>query len=88
MSKYIATVIKTGNSFALRVPKQYVVDAKLQLGQKVMIPLSTASSTQNRSRIQDLLKELRSTTVYGDISHPSTWQHEVRKDRPLPGRVE
>ena len=35
MSKYIATVIKTGNSYALRVPKAYIDDAKLKLGEKV-----------------------------------------------------
>lgn len=37
MNRYTATVIKTGNSYALRVPKKYVEDARLELGQKAII---------------------------------------------------
>ncbi|QQR52896.1 hypothetical protein IPG36_02165 [bacterium] len=39
MSEYTVTVIKTGNSYALRVPKAYVVDGGLALGQKVEVSL-------------------------------------------------
>ena len=59
MGTYSTTVIKTGNSYALRVPKQYIEDAKLQLGQKVSIPLPLIETIQNRQRIQSLLKQLQ-----------------------------
>lgn len=87
MSKYIATVIKTGNSYALRVPKAYVDDAKLELGQKVTIqkPLPTHKK-QDRARIQEIIAELQKLKPYKDIKDPVAWQREIRKDRPLPGR--
>lgn len=37
MSTYKATVIKAGNSYALRMPKKYIEDAQLVLGQKLAI---------------------------------------------------
>ncbi len=39
MKTYTATVIKVGKSYALLVPKQYVTDAKLIIGEKVQIEL-------------------------------------------------
>lgn len=86
MSIYTTTVIKTGNSYALRVPKQYIEDAKLQLGQKVSIPLPLIETIQNRQRIQSLLKQLRELGAYQDIQDPSAWQKEIRTERQLPGR--
>lgn len=86
MSKYITTVIKTGNSYALRVPKAYVEDAHLVLGQKAVIDLPTPQPKQNRARIQELLQQIQEMGVYKDIKDPVTWQREIRKDRPLPGR--
>ena len=86
MSKYKATVIKTGNSYALRVPKKYVEDAQLKLGQKADINLPTPQLKQDRNRIQELLKELQETGAYKDIADPAAWQRKLREDRPLPGR--
>lgn len=86
MSKYIATVIKTGNSYALRIPKKYMEDAQLTLGQKATIQLPTLETKQNRDRIQSLFKQLQMTGAYRDIPDPVKWQHEIRTERSLPGR--
>lgn len=86
MNKYTVTVIKTGNSYALRVPKKYVEDARLQSGQKTVITLPILQPKQNRDRIQEVLRQLQGTDVYGDIEDPVAWQRKIRKDRPLPGR--
>jgi len=86
MSTYSTTVIKTGNSYALRVPKQYIEDAKLQLGQKVSIPLPLIETVQDRQRIQSLLKQLRELGAYQDVHDPVAWQKEIRAERQLPGR--
>ena len=86
MSIYSTTVIKTGNSYALRVPKQYIEDANLRLGQKVSIPLPLTETVQNRQRIQSLLKQLQELGAYQDIQDPRAWQKEIRAERQLPGR--
>lgn len=86
MSNYIATVIKTGNSYALRVPKKYVEDAQLELGQKATIQLPTPQPKQDRKRIQTLLQQLQDSGAYKGIEDPVAWQREIRKDRTLPGR--
>lgn len=86
MSNYIVTVIKTGNSYALRVPKKYIDDAKLQLGQKTTIGLPSPVPQQNRKRIQEVLQQLQAAGAYGGIDDPVQWQRELRQDRRLPGR--
>lgn len=86
MSKYTTTVIKTGNSYALRVPKAYIEDADLKLGDKADIPLPQKARTQDHEKIQQILKELQKLKPYRDIKDPIAWQREIRKDRPLPGR--
>ena len=86
MSNYIATVIKTGNSYARRVPKKYVDDAQLELGQKATIQLPTPQLKQNHKRIQSLLQQLQAAVSYKDIKDPAAWQRQIRKDRSLPGR--
>jgi antitoxin component of MazEF toxin-antitoxin module len=86
MSKYTTTVIKTGNSYALRVPKAYVDDAHLKLGDKADIPLPLKSKKQDHRQVQQLWKELQNLKPFKDITDPVAWQKEVRKDRPLPGR--
>jgi antitoxin component of MazEF toxin-antitoxin module len=86
MSNYIATVIKTGNSYALRVPKKYVEDAKLQSGQKAIIGLPIPEPKQDRAKIQEVLHQLQAIGTYKDIKDPVAWQRELRKDRQLPGR--
>ncbi|HTE22280.1 MAG TPA: hypothetical protein VK674_04540 [Candidatus Limnocylindria bacterium] len=86
LHKYTTTVIKTGNSYALRVPKKYVEDAQLKLGQKADIGLPIPEPKQNRARIQELLKELQEVGAYKAIKDPVAWQRDIRRDRPLPGR--
>ncbi|HEX9153523.1 MAG TPA: hypothetical protein VF809_01755 [Candidatus Saccharimonadales bacterium] len=86
MNTYTATVIKTGNSYALRVPKKYVEDAQLKSGQKTAITLPIPEPNQNREKIQELLRQLQEIGTYKDIKDPAVWQREIRKDRSLPGR--
>lgn len=86
MNNYTATVIKTGNSYALRVPKKYVDDAQLKLGQKTPILPPMVQPKQNRARIQEIIRQLQEIEAYKDIKDPVAWQREIRKDRPLPGR--
>lgn len=86
MSSYTVTVIKTGNSYALRVPKKYVEDAKLKLGQKAAIGLPVPEAKQDRVKIQALFKQLADSGAFKHIEDPVAWQREIRKDRPLPGR--
>jgi antitoxin component of MazEF toxin-antitoxin module len=83
MSTYYTTVIKTGNSYALRVPKKYVEDANLQLGQKVRLALPLSDNPQNRGKIQGILRQLQALDAYPEISDPATWQKQIRTDRPL-----
>ncbi|HEY1835387.1 MAG TPA: hypothetical protein VGG13_01035 [Candidatus Saccharimonadales bacterium] len=92
MSNYTVTVIKTGNSYALRVPKKYVEDAHLKLGDKVGIPLAQKYKKQDHAKIQQIIKDLQAATAaaaprgLAGIKDPVAWQREIRKDRPLPGR--
>ena len=86
MNNYIATVIKTGNSYALRVPKAYIENAKLNLGDKADLALPQKHKPQDRAEIQALWKELQALKPFHSIGDPVAWQREIRKDRPLPGR--
>ena len=86
MNTYSTTVIKTGNSYALRIPKKYIEDAKLHLGQKISIALPLAEVVQDRQRVQSLLTQLQELGAYGDIQDPAAWQREIRTERQLPGR--
>lgn len=86
MSSYTVTVIKTGNSYALRVPKKYVEDAQLKLGQKAEIQLPMPVVTQDIKEIRRLFKQLANMNAFSEIKDPVAWQREIRKDRPLPGR--
>jgi antitoxin component of MazEF toxin-antitoxin module len=86
MSIYTVTVIKTGNSIALRVPKEYAQDAHLALGDKVLLPLPTIQKRQDRAKIERIVAKMQEISAYGSIKDPITWQKEVRKDRNLPGR--
>jgi len=86
MSTYIATVFKTGNSYALRVPKKYIEEGNLELGQKATIQLPIIQPKQDRKRIQEILRQLQEIKAYKDIKDPGKWQREIRMDRPQPGR--
>lgn len=87
MSNYKATVIKTGNSYALRVPKAYADSNNFELGEKVELPnIKRVKKRQDRAGIQKAFKELQDLGAFRSIKDPVSWQREVRKDRPLPGR--
>ena len=86
MSSYTATVIKTGNSLALRVPKEYAQEAHLIPGEKVKLPLPTKQKQQNRTRIKQLIAKLHEIHAYQGIADPLAWQRNLRTDRSLPGR--
>jgi antitoxin component of MazEF toxin-antitoxin module len=86
MNKYTATVIKTGNSYALRVPKSYIDEGQLSLGDKTSLPPAQKQKPQDRERIQQLWKELQALKPFKSIKDPVAWQREIRMDRPLPGR--
>ncbi len=86
MNQYTATVIKTGNSVALRVPKQYAQDARLSIGEKVQLSLPNKIVKQDRAAIERAIVKLQSIKAFSSIKDPSAWQREIREDRPLPGR--
>jgi hypothetical protein len=87
MSNYTATIIKTGNSYALRVPKSYVENAKLELGQKVQISAPIALPKEyDPEAVKKAVRNLQSVGAFHTIKDPVAWQRKIRKDRPLPGR--
>ena len=87
MSNYIATIIRTGNSYALRVPKSYVENAKLELGQKIQISGPVAlPKDYSPEAVKKAVRNLQAIGAFHTIKDPVAWQREIRKDRPLPGR--
>lgn len=86
MNRYTATVIKTGNSYALRVPKSYIDEGQLSLGDKTTLHPAQKQQPQDHQHIQQLWKELQELKPFRSIKDPVAWQRELRKDRPLPGR--
>ena len=87
MSNYIATIIKTGNSYALRVPKAYVEHAKLALGQRVQIGAPVVLPKEYKPEaVKKAIRNLQAMGALSSIKDPVAWQREIRKDRPLPGR--
>ena len=44
------------------------------------------SQSQQRSALQNTLKQLAALQVFSDIPDPSAWQRQIRQDRPMPGR--
>lgn len=87
MSNYIATIIKTGNSYALRVPRSYIEQSKLELGQKVQIGSPVAIPQQyNPESVKKAIRNLQASGAFRTIKDPVAWQREIRKDRKLPGR--
>jgi hypothetical protein len=52
-----------------------------------VIILDEPDQTANRGRrMAEALEKLAATDAFSEISDPSEWQREIRKDRPLPGR--
>ena len=49
--------------------------------------LEERDQTANRGkRMAEALEKLAASDAFSEISDPSAWQREIRKDRPLPGR--
>jgi hypothetical protein len=52
-----------------------------------VIILDEPDQTANRGRrMAEAIEKLAATDAFSEISDPSEWQREIRKDRPLPGR--
>ena len=86
MSAYTATVIKSGNSYALRVPKSYIDQGKVRPGDKVVLSDARKAQSQDMDKMQAALKALQKSDAFKGIKDPVAWQRAQRKDRPLPGR--
>jgi antitoxin component of MazEF toxin-antitoxin module len=71
-----AIVTKTGNSYALRVPKRYIEENGLKLGDKVILdePL-----TSQRQALGALVKRAKTKGAIKGISDPVAWQRRQRK---------
>lgn len=82
MNNSIATVIKTGNSYALRVPKAYAERNNLRPGLKVVLP-DPQSASGTLADLQASIKMSRnenSVVVWDRIPNPSEWQRNERNN--------
>ncbi|HET8992021.1 MAG TPA: hypothetical protein VFN31_03255 [Candidatus Saccharimonadales bacterium] len=87
MRNYTATVIKTGNSYALRVPKNYIENSNLSLGQKVQLGSPMLPPKEhNPEALKKAIRNLQEIGAFKDIKDPVAWQKKTRQDRPIPGR--
>jgi antitoxin component of MazEF toxin-antitoxin module len=68
-------ITKTGNSYAIRVPKRYIDDNKLKLGDVVDVeePL-----IKQRQALDALIKHGKRHVSINGISDPVAWQREER----------
>ena len=68
-------ITKTGNSYAIRVPKRYVDDNKLKLGDTVSVeePL-----VRQRQALNALINHGKKHGPIKGISDPVAWQREQR----------
>ncbi len=68
-------ITKTGNSYAIRVPKHYIDDNKLKLGDIVDVeePL-----VKQRLALDALLEHGKRHGPLNSISDPAAWQREQR----------
>ncbi len=79
-SKNTATVIKSGNSYALRIPKSYAVNNNLKIGEKIHLPTPMVVPTKtNHQEFQKVVKELQKLKLYSKIKDPVAWQRQQRK---------
>jgi antitoxin component of MazEF toxin-antitoxin module len=71
-----AIVTKTGNSYALRVPKCYIEDNHLKLGDTVNIedPLEL-----QRKALDDLIEQGKKYGPIKAIADPVAWQRKQRE---------
>ena len=68
-------ITKTGNSYAIRVPKRYIDDNKLQLGDVVNVeePL-----LKQRQALDALINHGKKHGAIKGIEDPVAWQREQR----------
>ncbi len=71
-----AIVTKTGNSYALRVPKRYIDDNHLKLGDEVEIEEPITEQQRALSAIVELGRERGPIKGLGD---PVEWQRSQRE---------
>jgi antitoxin component of MazEF toxin-antitoxin module len=71
-----AVVTKTGNSYALRVPKRYIDDNHLKLGDTVSVeePL-----VRQKEALAALIVQGKERGRIKAIADPVTWQREQRQ---------
>jgi hypothetical protein len=80
MNTSTATVIKTGNSYALRVPKSYAERNDLRPGAKVILQDPQVSG----GTLADLQASIKTSRkkggigVWDKITNPSEWQRAER----------
>ncbi len=53
---------------------------------EVTIVHDSSESLSDGKRMAEALEKLAASNAFSEISDPSEWQREIRKDRPLPGR--
>jgi antitoxin component of MazEF toxin-antitoxin module len=68
-------ITKTGNSYAIRVPKRYIDDNNLHLGDVVSIEEPLVK--QNRA-LDALLQHGKERGAMAAIADPAEWQREQR----------
>ena len=54
----------------------------------VAIELPTQEQDKPTMTLREAFEKLASRGTFSSIADPVEWQREIRKDRPLPGRVE
>lgn len=82
MNTSTATVIKTGNSYALRVPKSYAERNNLQLGAKVTLqdPQALAGTLADLQASIKASHKKGGIGVWDKITNPSEWQRAERNN--------
>lgn len=78
-----ATVIRTGNSIALRVPKDYVTRNNLKIGTKVVLSDSRPKEGHTVADFKKAIDELRAkggVKAWDKIKDPAKWQRKIRSE--------
>lgn len=80
MKHYTATVIKTGNSYALRVPKEYVDRNRLRPGTKVQLPdpERTGSTLEDLNTVLQAAAGDTKIAAWDSLPDPVAWQRAER----------
>ena len=72
-------ITKTGNSYAIRVPKHYIDDNELKLGDSV----SVGSLVRQRQALNALINHGKKHEPIKGISDPVAWQREQRRGQTV-----